>query len=343
MRLKIILKKHGLIVFLVMSLLSVLLVTFTIGNRSGEIILAICLISWATHHYISRRRKLRAIRSVLSEYQGGNFIAKVINIENSDKSPLDVLAFQINSLGEQLERLKSTLKVDYTEELEKADRLASVGELAASVAHEIRNPVAGIANAIQVLSSEMQDSDENRLIISEIQKQAQRVNRAINNLLHYTRPAPLDLVPCELNFPIDGVMVLLDGRIRENRIKLNMQLVASPPNVLIDVQQIQQVFVNLILNAIQAMPNGGILTLETFSDEEHVELLITDSGDGIPDDVSPYIFRPFFTTKHQGTGLGLSISRKIIEEHSGSIELDSSRSKGTGFRIRLPIYKSKRK
>ena len=331
-------KNGRLILFSIATISVTILSTVLFGKLVGEVVFAVFLISWIAYHSISKNREMRSIQLVLREYQDGNFTARVENAESSKYLTVNDLAFRINRLGEQLEKLKHAVEVDHTAELIKADRLASVGELAASVAHEIRNPVAGIANAIHVLSREIENTDENRQIYDEIQNQAQRVSRAINNLLHYTRPTPLDLVPCELNFPLNSVMVLLDVRIRDSRIKLNIQLEEFPPNVLIDVQQIQQVLVNLILNAIQAMPDGGILSIDVTSNARDVELLIKDSGKGIPDDILPNIFKPFYTTKHKGTGLGLAISRKITEEHSGTIGVESGLSNGAGFRIRLPIH-----
>ncbi len=272
----------------------------------------------------------------ISQLAEGNFNYR---IESNQHDELDALAVQINRLGDHLNQMKQELQKSHRSELERAERMASVGELAASIAHEIRNPVAGISSAMQVLSSELPEGDERAVIFDEIVNQTQRVNRAVNDLLSYARPSTPELAVGSINDPLTRALTLMEAQQHAVKVVFIKQIEPNLPPVLLDVEQIKQVFVNLVMNALQAMNHGGTLTLKTFSENEEVIVEISDTGPGVAENVLQDIFKPFFTTKHQGTGLGLSICRSIIESHCGRIEVDSVRGSGATFRIRLPIHR----
>jgi len=272
----------------------------------------------------------------ISQLAEGNFSYR---IETKQKDELDALAVQINRLGDCLDQMKQELEKSHLSELERAERMASVGELAASIAHEIRNPVAGISSAMQVLMSELPAGDEKAIIFEEIVNQTQRVNRAVNDLLSYARPRTPELAIASINDPFSRALALMEAQKHAAKVEFVKQLEPNLPPVLLDVDQIKQVFVNLVMNALQAMHNGGILTLRTYAEGEEVIVEVSDTGPGIPENIVQDIFKPFFTTKHQGTGLGLSISRSIIESHCGRMEVQSVRGTGSTFRIRLPVHR----
>lgn len=304
---------------------------------SAALVLTLVNRAYASHSQ-SVDQAIRKIDDVLKGYESGHFRKRVTLDENEgSEHDLGILADRVNELGNRLKYMEQQIKEHHKSEMENAERLASVGELAASMAHEIRNPVAGISNAIQVLSSEMEPENENGFIYDEIINQTQRVNRAINNLLSYARPDAPELVAEDINQIIRRSLVLMEGQIKSGMIKLEKYLDNDIPEVMIDTRQIQQVVVNLILNAVQAMEPGGTLKLSTSRKNDEILLSVADNGKGIPEDVMQTIFDPFFSTKPKGTGLGLAISRSIIEKHSGRLNVSSEAGKGSTFEICLPV------
>lgn len=290
------------------------------------------------YHSKSVDRTLTRINRAITDFKEGKFTTRVELQGNEGYGhKLGNLADRVNQLGLRLQQMQATINEHHQMELEKAERLASVGVLAASMAHEIRNPVAGISNAIQVLSSDLTLEPEHLVVFDEIQHQTQRINRAINNLLTYARPVDPQLVSGDLNTILQKSMVLMEGQIQEARIKLIQDFDPQPPHIMIDDQQLQQVFVNLILNAIQAMAPDGVLTLKTEQEDQYVCASVSDTGVGIPDDQKTGIFEPFFTTKPKGTGLGLAICKSIIQKHGGRLTVSSEIGSGAAFKICLPL------
>jgi signal transduction histidine kinase len=287
-------------------------------------------------HFRFVKQRTRQLAAGISELAAGNFSYR---ISTKQKDELDTLAVQINRLGDRLDQMKQDLAKSHQSELERAERMASVGELAASIAHEIRNPVAGISSAMRVLSSELPPDDERAIIFDEIIRQTHRVNRAVNDLLSYARPSTPQLDVGSLNDPIRRSLTLMDAQINSAQVELVLNLEPNLPPVQLDVEQMQQVFVNLIMNAVQAMPSGGNLNIRTVATDSEVIVEVQDTGPGIPKEVLQEIFKPFYTTKHQGTGLGLSICRSIVESHCGRMEARSVLGAGATFSIRLPVHR----
>jgi two-component system sensor histidine kinase PilS (NtrC family) len=252
------------------------------------------------------------------------------------------------------------------EEMQKKERLATVGEMAAGMAHEIRNPLASLSGSIEVLKSELRLDDENRKLMEIAVTEAARLNSIITQFLLYARPAPPRLRRANLYTLIsDTVKLIKNSPEYDTRINVVLPNSSDPLLIMIDPDQIKQVFWNLSINAFQAMPTGGTLTISTRllsskpdrSDAgfrkgnspssplkegestlaaDQVEIIFKDTGNGIRKEDLPKIFYPFFTTKNSGSGLGLSIVQRVIEEHGGKIEVQSS-PEGTGFFMRFPL------
>jgi len=311
---------------------------------SISVVVALLFLVISSSHLAQFRKSINEIDSVLMEFEKGNFDRNISLDYGNDlhgdhevnRNELNRLFQRVNILGDRLLHMKNELSSSHKTAMERADRLASVGELAASIAHEIRNPVAGIINAMQVLSDDNDDNEE-RAIFDEVQTQAKRVDRAIDNLLSYARPSKPELSLTDLNLLFERAMVLMDGGIQDAKIALQMKLDSELPLVSVDPQQIQQVLVNLILNSVQAMNDGGELTLGTDVNNGSVCMRISDTGNGISDDKINTIFKPFYTTKPKGTGLGLAICRSIIQNHSGDVEVESLPDIGTTFIVKLPL------
>jgi signal transduction histidine kinase len=230
-----------------------------------------------------------------------------------------------------------TEKKKIEEELFRATKHASVGRLAAGVAHEIGNPLASISSLVQELQTEEVSDFEKESLIT-INQHVHRIARIVRNLGDFARLYPRQKISADLRDILESTLSLVryDKNFRKIAIRTDVQDTQRPK---IDPDQIQQVFLNLILNARDAMPDGGTLDISVKQADGRVELRFADTGPGMDAEVRDKVFDPFFSTKGpaKGTGLGLSICYSIIKDHGGTIEIDSEKDKGTRFIIRIPV------
>ena len=240
-----------------------------------------------------------------------------------------------DGMVESLDTTKRELQESHEKQIQQADKLATVGELAAGIAHEIRNPLAGIAAAVEVLA-EKRDSQD-REITEEIQAQVKRLNTTLSDLLNFARPREPEIAPCNLADLAHRMLALVRPDAQKHKIQIVEEIPADLPAVSADATQIQQALLNLLLNATQAMPEGGTLTVKAVAVAQRVRLTIQDTGGGIAPEIREKIFSPFFTTKHRGTGLGLAITRTIMEKHGGTIAVDSQVGRGTMFTLEFNV------
>lgn len=238
------------------------------------------------------------------------------------------------SFSAQVRHVERSLVQD---RLTRAEHLAEIGSLAASIAHEVKNPLAGISGAIQVIRSGMAPDDPHRPIIAEILSQIDRLDSAVKDLLLYARPHPPRIQPCDLDAVIQRVLKILRKEPDVQRVRLEYVRDPSLSPIRADENQIEQVVMNLIQNAVQASEDGDVVHVRVNSGTDKVLLAIEDQGQGIPPHVFDRIFEPFFTTKAKGTGLGLNICRKIAEAHQGNIAVESVVGRGTLVTLKLPI------
>jgi hypothetical protein len=260
------------------------------------------------------------------------------------------LAESFNTMVDRLRAARDEIELYHRERLDRAERLATLGQVAASLAHEIRNPLAGIAGAVGVMADELPDTDPRKEIMEEILSQTRRLTKTVQDLLTFARPAAPALGPCDLHQVLDRVLLLLAEDPVAKRIRLVRNYGPGLPSLEADDKQLGQVFLNLLLNAAQAMHGDGQITITTRLDGARggdgepspagvgrtVEVNLTDTGPGIPPEVLPELFKPFFTTKPRGTGLGLTISRRIVEDHGGWIRVENVPPRGASFRVGLP-------
>jgi signal transduction histidine kinase len=231
------------------------------------------------------------------------------------------------------------------EEILRMDRLVSLGKLASGIAHELRNPLAGIKTTAQALSEEMSGDDSRREYLHRITKEIDRLNDLLKTFFSFAKPQNLNLVHCHIKDIINEIIPFLIKEIADKGIRFTETYPPQFPKIKVDKTQMHQVFLNLFLNAIQAMPNGGELkieaspmnsnSLEDFK-QNFVKIVISDTGKGVPPQIIHKIFDPFFTTKPRGIGLGLSITYQIIKKHGGTIKVESQWERGTSFIINLP-------
>jgi two-component system, NtrC family, sensor kinase len=230
-------------------------------------------------------------------------------------------------------------RVQLEEQLQISEKMASIGLLAAGVAHEVNTPLTGISSFTQMLLENASPEDPKTAVLEKIERQTFRAAKIVNGLLNLARPAQVDSGPCDVNTVINDVLSLLEHQFRNGSIQVRKELAPVVPSVQAIEHKLQQVFLNLFLNARDAMPKGGWLTIATRLDRGSAVIEVGDTGSGIPADQLSRIYDPFFTTKPigKGTGLGLSIAYGIVQEHGGTITCDSQVGHGTRFFIRLPL------
>ena len=228
-----------------------------------------------------------------------------------------------------------TDKIKMERQLVQADKMASLGTLAAGIAHEIRNPMATVNLNTQILLRDLDVGEEHQVYMLDIQKEVKKIERIISEILEFSKPRPAHLVENNINEVVLSVHELTRVQLRQDDLRVHFNLADHLPAVLIDPAQISQVVINLVINAMQAMPDGGDLTVTTQTDSttRRVELLVGDTGLAIPNENLSKIFDPFFTNKPEGTGLGLSIARQILDKNQAAIRVSSKEGQGTVFRI----------
>ncbi|MBI2083212.1 MAG: PAS domain-containing protein [Deltaproteobacteria bacterium] len=232
-------------------------------------------------------------------------------------------------------------------QLVQSEKMAAIGMLAGGVAHEINNPLGGILAFTQLLKAELPPESSVQEDLKEIEEAAKRCKKIVSDLLSFSRPSPgADMIPQDINALVERIMPMLRLSLREAQVTIQTEYGKNLPPVLGDASRLQQVFMNLIRNASEAMKGGGAVTIRTgVSSEQPGDFFIEfqDTGPGIRAQDLPHIFDPFFTTKgHKGTGLGLSICDSIIHDHHGHIEVQSELNKGSLFRVVLPVYETER-
>jgi signal transduction histidine kinase len=223
------------------------------------------------------------------------------------------------------------------EQLRHADRLSALGKLSAGIAHEVRNPLASIKGTAEILSDKFKPEDKEYEFVEILIKEVNRLDTVVANFLDFAKPKQPELKSSEINDIILSVLKLTKHQIARARINLKTHLEDTLPTVYVDPEQIKQVFLNLIINAVQAMQGGGTLEVNTRMDGSKILCIFSDTGSGISKDQQENLFTPFYTSKKKGTGLGLAIVHRILDGHKGEIKFTSEENKGTCFTISLPV------
>ncbi|WP_183353782.1 two-component system sensor histidine kinase NtrB [Geomonas silvestris] len=267
-----------------------------------------------------------------------------VRMTTHGKDEIGRLILSFDSMVDRLDKAKKELEAYHFQQMERADRLASVGEMAAGIAHEIKNPLTGIAAAMTVIKDDFTEGDPRISIINEVLEQISRLDKTVNDLLFFGKPTISEPACTDMNQALKKILVFASQHRGGKNIEKQLDLEENLPPVYVDPKHIQQVFLNLFLNAVQAMANGGTLTVQSrrivTDGKDLVQVKVTDTGQGIPPNILEKIFTPFFTTKAQGTGLGLAISHRLVEQHGGHLSVVSESGKGTTFTVELPAYGS---
>jgi two-component system NtrC family sensor kinase len=227
-------------------------------------------------------------------------------------------------------------------QMQRADRLASLGTLTAGLAHEIRNPLVAIKTFTQLLPTRFDDDEFRNHFLKVTAGEVDRISSLVSELLDFSRPSQPKLNKENLNQVLEKMLLLVDTESHKKSLQIIKNFNEFLPPVVLDKEQIKQVFLNVLLNAVYATPESGTITVETRltkrdGSQNFVQVIIKDTGKGISEENMDKIFTPFYTTKHEGSGLGLAISNQIIQEHQGSIEVESKENQGTTFYVNLPV------
>jgi len=288
---------------------------------------------------------------------GGQSVIGVINIESrklgafkpSDKELLMTLAAHAawvweNSMLYQMAQqrnqqlMESYEKLRETQhELVKKERLAALGEMAAIVAHEIRNPMTAIRGFAQRIKKRLQNTEMVKKYLDIIISETDRLGEVIQSVLDFGKKPVIQKQSAQIDSIIDEALMILDGQIRDKSLTIRKNIVPALPEVMLDKGQIKQVIINLLQNAVDVTPYGQMMAVEAAENKAELLIQVTDSGNGIAPEIDDKIFDPFFTTKLHGTGLGLAMAQRIVEEHGGAIDVVNLPEKGAAFTVRLPV------
>ncbi|KAB0666153.1 HAMP domain-containing protein [Oryzomonas japonica] len=284
------------------------------------------------------KKPLDSMTANMSRVENGDLSVRIDYRGTDDE--IGKLINSFNSMVDRLEVTKKELEQYHFQQLERADRLAAIGEMAAGIAHEIKNPLAGISAAVSIIRDDMEPDDPRSGILKEVLQQVQRLDKTVNDLLFFGKPSVPELACIDISDIIEKTLKFASQHRGVKHIERQLEFAPGLPTVYADGKQMQQVFLNLILNAFQAMNEGGTLTistsLSTRQGRDHVRIDVADTGSGIPPQIQEKIFTPFFTTKAQGTGLGLPICYKLINLHNGFFTVANNTPRGTIFTIELP-------
>lgn len=312
--------------------LGVITAVFLAGVMATTIVVLLLLL-WATNWVL---RPIHRIVEMSERVIGGDLTARV---GIRPPGEFGALCEAVDNMATTLQEREKSLEHATKQQIGRSEKLASIGRLAAGIAHEINNPLTGVLTFAHLLRDRLIDSDQDREDLDLIIHETQRAAEVVQGLLDFARERPTAQRPLDINAVIQRMVRLVENQKEMRKIHIEQDYGENLPDILGDANQMQQVLLNLFLNAAAAMPDGGILTITTRCDESHVSIAVADNGCGILPEHLDKVFDPFFTTKPvgQGTGLGLSVSYGIVEQHGGSIELESEVGIGTTFTIRLPL------
>lgn len=255
------------------------------------------------------------------------------------REELERRAVRISEMNRELEH-RLNEKKELEEQLRRADKLAALGQLVAGVAHEIKNPIGVVKTTVQVMEREFTGNEHVAEFTRVIRDECDRMNQRLSQFLGFARPAEPALADVDPREAVETTLEMLGKYLPERRVTVEKELEAGLPAARADASQLRQVLLNLIINAVEAMPDGGELTIGANlnrDDPGYVTFVVGDTGAGIPEPDLARIFDPFYTTKPTGTGLGLAVAHRIVDAHGGFIEVESGPGQGTTFRVSLPV------
>jgi len=303
-----------------------------VASAGAVVICAILLITLA----VVVRRPMLELQDKIQRVADGDLNVQVGFSDRNDD--IGDLGRNFNNMVQQLRESRQEIEHLHRTQMSRAEHMATLGELAAGLAHEIRNPLAGIAGVMQIVGRDLPPTSPACDVVKDVQEEVLRINRIVSDLLETARPRPPEYQLADLNSTVEHAVSFARQQILSKPIEIEFRKAPELGLVEHDPRQLHQVLLNLLLNAIQALNGGGRVTvLLAQSDEKTVSVSINDTGLGIAPENLTHIFRPFFTTKGHGTGLGLPLARRIVEDHGGKLEVTSDLGHGSTFTLVLPF------
>ena len=281
------------------------------------------------------QRPVVELQQKISQLGSGDLNVAVTFAGRNDE--IGDLGRNFNQMVQQLRESRLEIERLHRTQMSRAEHLATLGELATGLAHEIRNPLAGIAGVIEIIGRDLPTTSPARTVVKDVRQEIARINQIVTDLLQTARPHPPRVRKSDLNITVEHAVMLGRQQALAKSVEITFQKDPALPEVEHDSDQIHQVLLNLLLNALQAINLNGKVTVTIKSQGSTAVVAVADNGRGIPPEDLPNIFRPFYTTKGEGTGLGLSLARRIVEDHHGRIDVTSTVGKGTTFAVVLPL------
>ena len=302
---------------------------------AGTGAVAICAVIIVMLAYVIQRPMVE-LQEKIAQVSEGNLDVAVDFARRNDE--IGNLGRNFNHMMQQLRESREEIERLHRTQVSRAEHLATLGELAAGLAHEIRNPLAGIAGVIEIIGRDLPPTSPAVAVVKDVRLEIVQINRILTDLLETARPHRPQVCRSNLNTTVEHAVMLARQQVLSKPIKIELQKAPDLSEVEHDSGQIHQVLLNLLLNAVQAMESAGTVRVEIGSRGDCASVVVSDNGRGISPQHLPNIFRPFYTTKGNGTGLGLSLARRIVEEHHGRIEVSSVVGKGSKFEVVLPFH-----
>ncbi len=301
---------------------------------AGAGAVVICVVSVAVLAYLIHRPmvELQQNMAIISK---GNLEVAVNFAKRNDE--IGDLGRNFNYMMQQLRQSRKEIETMHRTQMSRAEHLATLGELATGLAHEIRNPLAGIAGVIEIIGRDLPPTSPAREMVKEVRTEINQINRILTDLLETARPHPPQMMRSNLNTTVEHAVMLARQQVLSQPIRIELEPAPNLADVEHDSDQIHQVVLNLLLNAVQAIDGSGTVKVAIHEQGENARITVTDTGRGIPEQQLPLIFRPFYTSRRNGTGLGLSLVRRIVDEHHGQINVTSEMGKGSTFDVLLPF------
>ncbi len=301
---------------------------------AGAGAVAICAVSIFVLAFLIQRPMVE-LQEKMGLVSTGNLDVAVSFSERNDE--IGDLGRNFNHMMQQLRESRQEIEHLHRTQMSRAEHLATLGELATGLAHEIRNPLAGIAGVIEIVGRDLPATSPARAVVKDVRLEITRISRTLTDLLETARPRRPDVRRSNLNTTVEHAVMLARQQVLSRPIKIELQKQPDLPEVEHDSDQVHQVLLSLLLNAVQAMDAAGTVRVEIGSQEGYASVVVSDTGRGISAQNLPNIFRPFYTTRGDGTGLGLSLAQRIVEDHHGRIEVSSVVGQGSRFTVLLPF------
>ena len=334
------------VVFVLLAgLLLFTIATVSLGGRERHAVImvaaagavVICGVSIGVLAYLIQRPMLELQEKMALISKGDLDVAVSFSRRNDE---IGDLGRNFNYMMQQLRESRKEIETMHRTQMSRAEHLATLGELATGLAHEIRNPLAGIAGVIEIIGRDLPATSPAREMVKDVRLEINQINRILTDLLETARPHPPQMMRSNLNTTVEHAVMLARQQVLSKPIKIEIERDPDLREVEHDSDQIHQVVLNLLLNAVQAIDGAGTVTVRIGEREDCAIVCVTDTGRGMTDQQISQIFRPFYTTRNNGTGLGLSLVRRIVEEHNGHVGVTSTPGEGSTFEVEIPFVAS---